>query len=1281
MFEPPPADSAARQVGCKGDCERCDSQWRMNYSSNLADAGARTSIQQPRDETARVRIRVREKYKKYRLFTIQQWSKDKVSRVKWLRAAHSYLFESKEFPIAACEAKRPRGTASGMQHLHNTYLLPSFTSENLADEAEYFLALLENRISFSPEEWSAFDSEQHATAFKNGSLKAEYNRHGVIMHGRRYGNLVDWDASAAHSGRIMSFPCAKLVFDTQLELFRMLESVIDSIMSKKSPCDVVPDEKLRKVLAKLEVLVSTEGLRNSAFSPPTAYDLAAIIDSLRSRCEATQDALRQLQRDPDALRQCLEISQSPGGLSESSEDTLLYQINVISLAMSRANAWECLLIHAEPSFAELEKPVKIGDTGSRNYDAALATLERVLERLQQAQISHLTTGVEFSPEFSKTKRALSVLQQQGHGSADYAMYRSDKLMYHIVAIMRRRSGSEPIAWHIRELFKLPTEDLKRLDQRSRYPRCSTFLQVMGRKSDDPQHLATKPSKDSGAVSGTGFIQCEFARGFVERTLRWGFLSRHHVPSLRSILPLRASLEKYLNLPNSSGEVGEEASREAERSQRALDTVWSKLRERRTTHLQGKSSVEATAITESVKWLSVGFPEKQKFQVEASSQTLVRGPEAKQVDATAVPPPVIKDLHDFMGGLGLGGMLELEAPFETEEPQLGSVHPNTVPQSQQPARRDSAWPPEDSTGDDYKENTCPVVPNQYPLRAAGSNSSSNRLATIQPNRPTRTEVKKANLQIFESLLSPGKLSDLRWTEFLAAMCDAGCSVNELHGGSAVNFKHVAGLGSLVIHSPHPHKVLRPDQCREIKAKLQRKFGWTSESFKLKGKEEANDAARKLQHVHINAVQPREFAPRVQSPPRRPKPKEKTRGVAQPGLDNEQANDLDLALSEPPAIVEEIRVNGVPPNPQGGPPDISLYNSDELQYYVIQKLESGSEPVAWHLSELFKLPQDQLDRLDQRSIDMLSDIAAVDEMLTSLKSLRPRYSMMREVVQQASRAKSEASNRPRKDSGYVSDTEASRRYDIVHEFLETNIEWDFMFNHHLPGEEAVHMLQKPLEDYLNLPSCTDDVSVEAKRKALDHFWSKSREQRAAELQISQAEAIATAQLKLQQLSINTVQPDLKPVPKQKKPSKGKKGKKPRPVIPNGVPPVVQPNNAAAIVVQVLPKLPPAIEVKKSSLEFFEDLFGNSQDRSNLKWQGFTAAMGDAGWSVTPTYGSRVTFKNVRGAGSILIHGPHPGDLDARLAGRIATRLEWRLGWSKATFGEREKVQDFGTAGTRK
>ncbi|SMY20697.1 unnamed protein product [Zymoseptoria tritici ST99CH_1A5] len=409
-------------------------------------------------------------------------------------------------------------------------------------------------------------------------------------------------------------------------------------------------------------------------------------------------------------------------------------------------------------------------------------------------------------------------------------------------------------------------------------------------------------------------------------------------------------------------------------------------------------------------------------------------------------------------------------------------------------------------------------------------------------------------------------------------------------------------------------------------------------------------------------------------------------------------------------------------RGAPSDISLYNSDELQYHVtaIQELESGSEPVAWHLRELFKLPQDQLDRLDQRSIDMLSDIAAVDEMLTSLKSLRPRYSMMREVVRQASQAKNEAFNRPRKDSGYVSDTEESRPYDIVHEFLETNIEWDFMFNHHLPGEEAVRMLQTPLEDYLDLPSSTDGVSAEAKREALDYFWSKLREQRAAELQISrvgaaeitqslgwfdivslkcqklkaeatrqalalaqeaqEAEAIAAAQLKLQELSINTVQPDPKPATKQpakseatqpkKKPPKGKKGNKPRPVIPNGVPPVVQPNNVAAAVVQALPKLPPAIEVKKSSLEFFEDLFGNSQDRSNLKWQGFTAAMGDAGWSVTPTYGSRVTFKNVRGAGSILIHSPHPGDLNATLAGRIATRLERRLGWSKATFGEREK-----------
>jgi hypothetical protein len=273
-----------------------------------------------------------------------------------------------------------------------------------------------------------------------------------------------------------------------------------------------------------------------------------------------------------------------------------------------------------------------------------------------------------------------------------------------------------------------------------------------------------------------------------------------------------------------------------------------------------------------------------------------------------------------------------------------------------------------------------------------------------------------------------------------------------------------------------------------------------------------------------------------------------------------------------------------------------------------------------------------------------------------------------------------------------------------------------------------IRKALEDYLRLPNSATELSTktfantENSHAALDLLWTTLREPRRDYLQAlridadaidatidrvsvalsekhkrkveSRREALILAleskgklpadvlvvvnkklsryteainRTPLQQLSRNTVQLTLKDARSetsslQRALAKTKTRGTPQDVL---LDPAVE-------IAPPLPAPPPPIEVKRASLEVFQQLFDPTpQARGNLKWVDFASAMIDAGFSMIPKRGSEVTFKDTGGKGSIVVHRPHPGN-EVNCNG-LAMRLEGRFDWTLESFVERQKVAD--------
>lgn len=107
--------------------------------------------------------------------------------------------------------------------------------------------------------------------------------------------------------------------------------------------------------------------------------------------------------------------------------------------------------------------------------------------------------------------------------------------------------------------------------------------------------------------------------------------------------------------------------------------------------------------------------------------------------------------------------------------------------------------------------------------------------VEPPMPRATVVVKASSkQLLRRLYTadPTAKQPVRWDNFVAAMIDAGFS-GAHSGGSAVTFRDERqGKGAIVFHRPHPVATLDDVKLRGMGKRLNKWFGWDTDSFVIR-----------------------------------------------------------------------------------------------------------------------------------------------------------------------------------------------------------------------------------------------------------------------------------------------------------------------------------------------------------------------------------------------------------------------------------------------------------------
>lgn len=144
-----------------------------------------------------------------------------------------------------------------------------------------------------------------------------------MMHGLRYGEVVDWKACLAHRADILGFPKARLVLEAQAYLMSSLRKVVDGILqgvdTNASPAAEKWNSMVLMGFRHTNVVKLWSPYTNQAFSLPPSFSTSTLISLAQTRLEATVDHLWLLQTEPAYMKRFI-VNMCHGGFYELSKD-------------------------------------------------------------------------------------------------------------------------------------------------------------------------------------------------------------------------------------------------------------------------------------------------------------------------------------------------------------------------------------------------------------------------------------------------------------------------------------------------------------------------------------------------------------------------------------------------------------------------------------------------------------------------------------------------------------------------------------------------------------------------------------------------------------------------------------------------------------------------------------------------------------------------------------------------------------------------------------------------
>jgi hypothetical protein len=708
---------------------------------------------------------------------------------RWLLPRYCYMPESKLIGLG----DRTRARRCQL-------LLHWLSPEALKMNPAVLFALLHNRTAYFPQDSATFDGRQLILSWACGHFDIEFSAKCVIMHGPRYGELIDWQAGPAHRADIIGFPKARLILEAQAYLLGALRKITDKVLEGVDLDKPATSGKWKQM--------TTLGFRhtnevelwspytNQAFSAPPVFSIESLIYIAQTRVEALGDHLWFLQTEPAYMRRYIRVL-CQGEFYKAMKKEAAGDIVTTELFKDVLSYWHFSWIKLECEYVKsihdrFRDSIHPGESLPPVYDKALGALELLLVNEVIKRGTSLGMVMRQRPGFSQN---WNFQWQPAQGPTVFKLDRKPGVTLEQKELFAR----DPLEWCLIQMQGEP-------DKQTNYDHALLFAFL-------ENHLASSNPKEKARVDEvlyqklSDLAACHEMLVSVrlhrpqnkardiekleesEKRIAWkgwkipGYLTSDDTISLGTAL-----LKDFYGAPLPSGPKKSTWINRSQTIRKALEAFWTGLRKtpKKVFEMSGFDAEEVRATLEII---SSNLTQEYIDSVQAEEQEILAA-----IDRARIPAKV---------------------PMQKEWGSSGTT-----------------------------EGTAPLSKMKSKTRPAGGleeidHGVAGMMANSMQFETPKVLVKKRAYDML-TLMFPATATEsakgIEWDMFVHAMSDMGFSARN-GGGSAVVFENGnlaegrATSGKIIFHRPHPIPKIDPIMLHSMGRRMAKWFGWHRELFVL------------------------------------------------------------------------------------------------------------------------------------------------------------------------------------------------------------------------------------------------------------------------------------------------------------------------------------------------------------------------------------------------------------------------------------------------------------------
>ena len=784
-------------VDCQTGFYAAEEQYQpaLSYRRRLSDEDAKDIAHSYMEQINEARERLAERLRSHADVFMSRWKKRSQDKRQALLKDVAPDLEEKQWILARYSYTHERKVIhSRSQSRRCQLLLPWLNVEVLKTNPAVLFALLHYRTVYPPQDWAAFDCRQLTLSWACGWLDVDYSAKCVVMYGTRYGELMNWEASAAHRADILGYPRARLVLEAQAYLMQVLCRIVSTIL------DGV-DESQPARITKWTELTTTAGFKrtgevefwsqytNQAFSAPPLLDTGYLLSLAKTRLDAMGDHLLSLQCDGAYMRRHIKIL----------FDTEIYKTAQITGAGSLLASGICKEVfsyywwrwieiecrHVDQVHQRFRDNTYPGQPLPVRYDRALGALELLLVNQVIYRTKSLEELLPFTPGLSKH---WSLERNAGlpQGTA--------RLTRNTPANTEKSLAEDPLDWCLIQMLGKP-------DQQTHFDHAMLFAFLHN-------HLSTTSSKEKARLDEVIYqklsdistchemlvsvrlhrpqnraraieeaTESENREGWKRLRVESPTLSRKALQNVGQAL-----IEEFYRQKAPSGPRNKAWLRRSQATRAALEKFWASMRE--IIRLEFDGSAFSPREVESLLEIVSAHRSPQYLDAVRDEEEMVL---ANAESTDELPPTQL--LHEAESG---------------EKSRLAVASPRSKTKTR------AKKPPDEP-------HAHAETPDLEP-------ESHEAMGAIIP-------VTRRAFDVF-ALMFPSKEEASRtvdWDSFVHAMADVGFTARN-NGGSAILFERNShSAGKIVFHKPHPVAKIDPIMLRSMGKRMTKWFGWSRELF--------------------------------------------------------------------------------------------------------------------------------------------------------------------------------------------------------------------------------------------------------------------------------------------------------------------------------------------------------------------------------------------------------------------------------------------------------------------